>query len=358
MKDFWEENGSIADLTGIKGFAADFLTDTTVSFGLPEGGDRFALLSEDFEVLDLNLLDFLVAENSRSPSGFLIKGDSIHPQMVQYSASLGVETRLVDDDGRFLYSMEIRRTIWSLRAKLGSRSLSLIEISNATHLYPFVTDLFSISLAVGAYPSWNSSAAWESECALYHSVLTSYGPVFKEVISDNRYSANLDSLVQIERNVTTPDTFYEMSLFCQTTGQKSCFLNVLLGYNGSDVDSVDLQVSVKLMNSPFVSCFHISSNAECSVGSEYVVIGMKKAFVRTVVLKFYTAESTPTNDWVKENATLLIIVSVSAVAIIVLIIIGSWFLFFRRRVAGQDLDRVVGNEKRMRKLKKKGWEQY
>jgi hypothetical protein len=337
------------------GWGFSFFSSVLVTYRT-DPTDYFALVDHSIAFVAGLSRWFPLAPSQRpaSPSGYLVRSQWIHPQFTSFTASVGVEITLLSSD-TFNYSLPVRRAIWGMRASIGSRPMTIIELSGPMEMLNYLDDYYSIALAVGAYPSWENTWFTPPKCrqiAAYDTVLASYGPAFSAIAAETTFFPALNGMVTITTDGPSNSTQVESSLFCQPDtaaedGHITCYLVVLLSNPSDD----GLSASVQFTAEEPPSCFFVAVGAKCSVVDQKARVELQSGKARSVMLTFKKRLEAAPGSWVEENIELIIIVAIPSLAALTAMGIGVWHMFCWRRSQHEDLARIIQYERKQRRRK-------
>ena len=242
--------------TGSDSFTSTYLDYKTVEHE-PDDCLPFYIIDEFdhkyFVPLMANHFKFFKLFKDKMNAGIMTNSFLNIPQLAKFISSAGFEISLVNPTAEYLeYYHDV---FWLQRFQLGSHTMSMLENSDRTNSFKYAEEEFSIQLVFGSYPSYFSENAddnnfWDNckDINLMKPHFKKWNKVFSTTIKNNDYYANCRGIVHqyIPSDNQNPslnmdDEINDYSMFCEKESQAvnntiNCYVNILLGYRGMDVD--------------------------------------------------------------------------------------------------------------------------
>ncbi|OHS99225.1 hypothetical protein TRFO_08469 [Tritrichomonas foetus] len=365
------------------GFGHEFRPNIYANYRLYENSPYY--LVQDFSKFLPSLssiYSFMKFNENISPNGNIYIGSVFHPQFVASTAAYGIPITSIYQVTAlrsFYLNQSTYDDIFNARMLLGSRPVTLLEISQPSSIIEFVEDYLSLALGAGTYPSFYYPL-WgllQTSCILVQGLIdrfTEYSEITTVLLDQTIFYPNNRQLLIFRFNESLQNppndgnsSYYEASTFCKhedtnENGLIDCYTSIMLFGNLSIVNETSVYriLTVSFTSEEIPNCIFAARGVNCSVVNQTVTISINepvntKIFqtARTAVIHFkYRVEQTVA-DFIRENLAAIIGSLFGVLFLFVCMGFGIWFMFCRRRSNDVDLARIMNTERDRRKEKQK-----
>ncbi|KAH0789748.1 hypothetical protein GPJ56_006250 [Histomonas meleagridis] len=277
--------------------------------------------------------------------GYSLNTAWILPQWAKFTAVAGYEISFISGSTVSI-SDYTRMRAWQLRYHMGSRPISLIDMTDPSILKEYFDEIFSIHLSIGSVPCfWNDYSHryfWE-DCDVINQLKDDYkkwSPVMKAVLNNTVFQPNNRNKVKMEfpRDSQNPEyneedevnvEIHDLATWCpkdtNETSLDNCHVVVFLGYNAqhSVGSKFKRTAKIKVDTENDITCVLKSKNTKCDVSGNEVTVSMNgidslRTF-RAVVIKIEDNKNKQTGKIAGIVISVLVVVVLAAAIIYALV---------------------------------------